>query len=97
MLDAVASYIDFGDLAIVTPWLSEEQATRMDALKLDGVVRGLEVTISEMDSDQPRFNINAELENIGFDTQRTSPACAASVAIYARVIRVARLRSQPRI
>jgi len=65
MLDTQASYLNLGDLQLIEPWLTGDQKNTLHDLRPSGVVRNLIATVSEIDSDAPRFNVSAELERIG--------------------------------
>ena len=65
MLDVKASYLRLDDAALFSPWLAPEQQQRLAAFDPSGTVRELIATVSDVDSDSPRFDIAAELEAIG--------------------------------
>ena len=66
MFDARASYVNLADTALAIPWLPADQSQRLSRLSPSGVVRDFSLTASDLDSEQRRFNVNAELEGIGF-------------------------------
>lgn len=66
MLDVRASYLDLGDLRLLQPWLTQELRQRMTEYAPSGVVRHLVATVSDIDTDAPRFNVAAELRRVGF-------------------------------
>ena len=65
MLDARASYINFADAAVAKPWLNEQQRGILSEFDPSGVVRDLALTLSDLDTDTPRFNVSAELIDVG--------------------------------
>ncbi len=65
MLDARASYLNLDDLQVLLPWLSEEQQITLGGFEPSGIIRNLVVTVSEPDSEAPRFNVSAELDRVG--------------------------------
>ena len=73
MMDLQASYLNLADLMLFVPWLSDEQAERLLQLKPDGVVRDFEATVSDFDTDSPRFDVKAELERVGVAANGKQP------------------------
>lgn len=65
MLDARASYLNLDDSKVLLPWLSEEQQVTLGGFEPSGVIRNLVTTVSELDSEAPRFNVSAELDRVG--------------------------------
>ena len=65
MLDARASYLNFADVTVAAPWLSAQQRSLLSEFDPSGIVRDLAVTLSDLDTDTPRFNISAELFDVG--------------------------------
>ena len=65
MLDTTASYLALDDLGLVASWLADEQKTLLGNYAPSGVVRNLIATVSDFDSDAPRFNVSAELDRVG--------------------------------
>jgi len=65
MLDAKASYLNLADAAVAKPWLNEQLRGALSEFDPSGVVRDLEVTLSDLDTDTPRFNVSAELFDVG--------------------------------
>jgi uncharacterized protein (TIGR02099 family) len=73
MLDARASYLMLDDLSLIAPWLADEQKAVLDEYAPSGIVRNLIATVSEFDSDLPRFNVSAELDRVGFAGSDSAP------------------------
>lgn len=65
MVDARASYLNFADVAVVVPWLNEQQRALLAEFEPSGVLRNLEVTIGHLDSDAPDFSVSADLLRLG--------------------------------
>lgn len=65
MLDMRASYLNLGDLSALEPWLDDAQKIQLAEFAPSGVVRDLVATVSEIDSDEPRFNVSVELDRVG--------------------------------
>ncbi|MCH9003756.1 MAG: TIGR02099 family protein [Proteobacteria bacterium] len=66
MLDTRASYLNLDDVAVLEPWLEKEQRVALASFAPSGIVRNLVATVSEIDSNEPRFNISAEFDRVGF-------------------------------
>ncbi len=73
MMDVRASYLNLADILLFGPWLAAEQQQELLDLKLDGVVRDLVATISDIDTEQPRFDIAAALEGVGMAAKAERP------------------------
>jgi uncharacterized protein (TIGR02099 family) len=73
MVDIRATYVDVGDAALFAPWLSEEHRQRLVDIDPSGIVTGLVATVSDMDTGQPRFDIAAELADVGFAASGRRP------------------------
>tara|TARA_R110002096_G_scaffold46751_1_gene125113 strand:- start:5979 stop:9818 length:3840 start_codon:yes stop_codon:yes gene_type:complete len=67
MLDTRASYLALDDLEMVSPWLADAQKETLNSLSPTGIVRNLSATVAEIDSDEPRFNVSAELVGVGIE------------------------------
>jgi len=65
MVDAQASFLDLANVVVADPWLDERQRELLGQFDPSGVVRDLEVTLSDLDTDMPRFNVSAELIDVG--------------------------------
>ena len=72
-LDARASYLLLDDLSILAPWISDEHRALLTGLAPSGTVRNLFATVSEISSDEPRFNVSAELDKVGVETAAGRP------------------------
>ena len=52
-------------MKLLKPWLTDEQGDTLQNFDPSGVVKNLVATVSEIDSDTPRFNVSAELDRMG--------------------------------
>ena len=66
IFDANASYLNLTDIEVLMPWLPAEQKDLIASYAPDGVIRDLAVTLSDVDSDTPRFDIAADFLDVGF-------------------------------
>ncbi|MBT5862365.1 MAG: TIGR02099 family protein [Gammaproteobacteria bacterium] len=73
MLDARASHLNLDNLRIIRPWLSEELKDLLLDFQPSGVVRNLVATASKIYSDEPRFNVSAELDRVGIAGTSSRP------------------------
>lgn len=65
MLDVSASYLKLDDAGVLRPWLNPEQQIMLASYNPDGLIRNLEATFSDVDTDAPRFDISVDFERIG--------------------------------
>jgi len=73
MLDARASYLNLDDLQVLVPWLTDEQKNTLGGFEPSGVIRNLVATVSDIDSETPRFNVSAELDRVGIAATPSRP------------------------
>ncbi len=73
MLDARASYLNLDDLRVLRPWFAADQKDILTDLEPSGVIRNLVATVSDIDSEAPRFNVSAELDRVGVAGSPTRP------------------------
>jgi len=73
MLNARASYLNLADAAMAAPWLNEQQRTLLAEFDPSGTVRNLTVTLSDLGTDMPRYNVSAELHDVGVAAQGKRP------------------------
>ena len=73
MLDAQASYLNFAHIAVAEPWLTVEQRGLLAEYDPSGEVRDLAVTLSDLDSEMPRFTVSAELSDVGIAASDKRP------------------------
>jgi uncharacterized protein (TIGR02099 family) len=65
-LRAGADYFNIDDLKYVSAWLPEAQMAMLDDYAPTGIVRDLEVELTQMQSEVPEFDVTAALESAGF-------------------------------
>ena len=65
MLDVRASYLRLDDLGLFAPWLGQEQQQVLIDSDPSGVVVGLVATLSDVDTDSPGFDVEAQLDEVG--------------------------------
>lgn len=68
-----ASYANLSDSALFLPVLPEKQRALLADLDPQGEIRGLDMTLSELDASAPYFDISVELENVGFSARDKRP------------------------
>ncbi|TDJ43315.1 MAG: hypothetical protein E2O49_00005, partial [Gammaproteobacteria bacterium] len=73
MLDASASYFNLSDIELPMYWLSDEHRQILDELRPDGIIRNLQLTLSDMDTDTLRFSVAVDLEEVGFSARDKIP------------------------
>ncbi len=73
MLDASASYLNLADFELPVFWLNEDQRRLLDELRPDGVVRNLQATLSDIDTDAVRYAVAADLEEVGIAARANLP------------------------
>jgi len=64
-LDVRASFLKIDDIRVVRPWLKPDQQQQLDDYAPDGSIRNLELALSDLDTDAPRFTGAVELERVG--------------------------------
>lgn len=73
ILDADADYIDLGDLDVFSPLMSDELQSALNRWRPDGVVRNLDITLSDLDTDSPRYSLQAEIAGAGIAAYEKTP------------------------
>ncbi|MGI9247905.1 MAG: YhdP family protein, partial [Woeseiaceae bacterium] len=73
MMDVRASYLNLQDAYLFSSLLSTEQQQHLVELEPSGIVRDLVATVSDIDSESPRFDIAAELESTGVAAAGSRP------------------------
>jgi len=61
-----ASYFDLDDLKYVAAWLPDEYLEMFNDISPSGIVRDLNVELGLLQSDDPLFDVSADLESVGF-------------------------------
>ena len=73
VLGARASYVNLEDSALLLPLLPEKQREFLVGLAPTGEVRDLDLTISEIGSDFPYFEITVDLDRVGIAADDKRP------------------------
>jgi len=73
MMDLRASYLNLADAMLGLPWLVEEKREFLADLAPSGIVRELSATLSEFDRDLPRYDVAADLYEVGFGAAQGRP------------------------
>ena len=73
VLTARASYVNLDDSALLLPLLPEKQRDFLRDLAPRGEVRELELTVSELGTSVPYFDVSVDLEDVGFATDGKRP------------------------
>jgi uncharacterized protein (TIGR02099 family) len=73
MLNVRASHINLSDGALLEPWLTEQQNTLRSQLDLSGVVRDLNATLSDIDTDTLRYDVAVDLDKVGISAYEKFP------------------------
>jgi uncharacterized protein (TIGR02099 family) len=64
-LRANAGYFNIDDLKYVSAWLPEAQMAMLDDYSPTGIVRELNVELGSLQSDDPQFDVSADLFSVG--------------------------------
>ncbi len=73
MLNVRASHVNLSDGALLEPWLTEEQNTLRSQLDVSGVIRDLNATFSDVDTDAPRYDVAVDLDKVGISAHEKFP------------------------
>jgi len=73
LMDVRASYLNLGDARLLASLLDAEQQQRLAEFEPSGIVRDLTATLSDIDSESPRFDVAAELESTGIAASGSRP------------------------
>ncbi len=96
MLDVRASWFDLSAHALVSPWLPEAQRQRLAAVDPSGIVTDLAATITDVQTDAPKFDVAAELANVGFAAGAERPGMRGFSGLLRANRRGGRLEMQSR-
>lgn len=72
-VDARASFINLDNLKLLRPWLTEKQRSMLDAFGPSGMVHGFELGLPDLGSESYRFDLAAELEEVGIKPREKWP------------------------
>jgi uncharacterized protein (TIGR02099 family) len=64
--DLQASYLKLDDIEVLFPWFSAEQHDRIADYAPEGVVRSLAITVEDLDTESPSFDVAAEFVDVGY-------------------------------
>ena len=73
MLDASASYLNLADFELLMYWLDDDSRRVLDELRPDGVVRNMQATLSDIDTDAMRYAVAADLDKFGIAAHENIP------------------------
>jgi len=65
-LRANASFLDLNDLKYVNVWIPDAQRSMLAEIDLTGVLRNLSIDLTDLESEEPEFNVTADLQSAGF-------------------------------
>ena len=65
-LRANASFLDLNDLKYVNAWIPDAQRSMLADIEPTGVLRNLSIDLSDLTSEEPEFDVTAELQSAGF-------------------------------
>jgi len=72
-VDAHASFINLDNLQLLSPWLPKEQRSMLQAYGPSGLIHGFELRLADLGSDSVRFDLSAELEEVGINARGKIP------------------------
>ena len=73
MIDARASYLDIAHASIAGHWLKEKQRAIISRFDPSGVIRDLALTVRDIDTDFPLFDVKVAFENLGIAEEGDRP------------------------
>lgn len=65
LLDATSSYLRLDDYRVLAPWLTAEQYDLLSGYDPNGEIRNLAVTLTDIDTESPRYDVSARLAEVG--------------------------------
>ena len=65
-LRASASFLDLNDLKYVNVWIPDAQRSMLADIQPTGVLRNLNIDLTDLESEEPEFNVTADLQSAGF-------------------------------
>ncbi len=68
-----ATYLNLADGSLLLPWLPAQRQQQLLDLGLGGIIRDLDVTVYNLDSETPSFDIDAQLIDFGIAAQGKIP------------------------
>jgi uncharacterized protein (TIGR02099 family) len=73
MFDARGDFANLGDINLIAPLLDDERRAALEEFAPDGIIRNLIATVSDVHTDEPRYVVSADLEDIGVAATATRP------------------------
>ena len=73
VLDMSASYLNLADVEVLMPWLPAAQKELLARYAPDGVIRDFFATLSDVESESPRFDVGADFLDVGFAAVDSRP------------------------
>lgn len=73
MLDAEASYLRLDDYPVLAPWLPADRYDLVAGFDPSGIVRNLSASVAGLGNDSPRFDVSADLEEVGIAAAEGRP------------------------
>ena len=70
---ANASFLDLKDLKYVNAWIPDAQRSMLAEIDPTGVLRNLSIDLSDLDSEEPEFDVTADLQSAGFAATAERP------------------------
>ena len=65
-LRANATFLDLKDLKYVNAWIPDAQRSMLADIEPTGVLRNLSIDLADLASEEPEFDVTAELQDAGF-------------------------------
>ena len=72
-LRANASYLDLNHLKYVDDWIPDAQRSMLADIDPTGILRNLSIDLSDLNSEEPEFDVIADLESAGFAAGEKRP------------------------
>ena len=72
-LRIMASYFNVNDLRYFRPWMPADWQSKLAELDPGGVMRDLEIEVSDLEDEIPRFHVVADLEAAGYASTDSLP------------------------
>ena len=73
MIDARASYLDVAHARIAGPWLTAEQRDLIAQFDPSGIIRSLDLTVSDIGSEALRYDLSVAFQDLGIAAQGNRP------------------------
>lgn len=73
MVDARASYVNFAHIGVIKPWLNDKQRALLADFDPSGILRDAKVTISDIGSEEPNYDVSATFVDVGIAARDQLP------------------------